>query len=402
MRVLSASFDVFPGPKGACTHIKAFAQALAMEFDEIHLVTIQNNNEEWSEQSSSVVAELSSEGISHHGLPCIGRNVIERALSYRRHLGGWLRDAGRFDAIHVRSIFEAYPVAKQKTKYCDVLVFECNGLPSIELKYHYPKVAQDDELLSKLRFQEMFCLEKADLIVTPSAVTKNYLTSLGLPAEKIEIIRNGVDIDLFSCSSSGGLKNEDEPLKLLYPGTMTSWQGVLCAIDALNLLRRDVMAELFLVGPVKKTQRKNLERYIFEQGLTGQVTLVPPVTQPELVDWHHKSDILLVPLPSNDRNVIQGCCPLKLLEGMACGIPIVATGLDVVRELATPDEHVVMVKPNSPKALKDGVLRYLANSDLARRLSQNAREHVEKKFQWRHAQEHLRKVYRVMLSNNTI
>ena len=203
MRVLSASFDVFPGAKGACTHINAFARALALEFEEVNLVTIQNNNEEWENESRRVVAELSEQGIFHHGFQCVGRNVIERALSYRRCFRAWLKTAGLFDAIHVRSIFEAYPIAKRKDLFCRALIFECNGLPSIELKYHYPKVAEDDELLSKLRFQEQYCMQQADLIVTPSAVTKEYLVSLGIEAEKIRVIPNGVDLDVFRYSYLG-------------------------------------------------------------------------------------------------------------------------------------------------------------------------------------------------------
>lgn len=398
MRVLSASFDVFPGAKGACTHIKAFAEALAQEFDEVHLVTIQNNNEEWLEESTRVIAELASEGVCHHGLSCIGRNVIERALSYRRRFHAWLSKAGYFDAIHVRSIFESYPIAKRKSEFCRFLVFECNGLPSIELKYHYPKIAEDDELLQKLRYQERFCLSQADLIVTPSSVTKKYLEHLGIESKKIQVIPNGVDLDIFTYSSSRESIARNESLRLLYSGTMTSWQGVNCAIDALKLLRRDLPADLLLVGPTKKTQRKRLEQYIFDQGLVSHVKIMPPVKQSELVKLHHQADVLLVPLQANDRNVVQGCCPLKLLEGMACGIPIVAADLEVARELARGDEHVVLVKSNSPKAIKDGVLRLNNEEQLASTLTVNARKRIEDEFQWKHAQYRLKQCYRTLLS----
>ncbi|MEE2904754.1 MAG: glycosyltransferase family 4 protein [Myxococcota bacterium] len=398
MRVLSASFDVFPGVKGACTHINAFAQALALEFQEVHLVTIQNNNGEWLEESKRVVAELSEQGILHHGFQCVGRNVIDRALSYRRHFRAWLRTAGSFDAVHVRSIFEGYPIAKRKDEFCRFFVFECNGLPSIELKYHYPKVAEDDELLIKLRHQETYCMQQADLIVTPSTVTKEYLISLGIDADKIQVIPNGVDLDVFTYAPAVLPSSRNESLKLLYSGTMTSWQGVNVAIDALRLLRRDLRAELLLVGPTKKSQRKKLEQYIFEQELSNYVTLMPPVKQTDLVGLHHQADVFLAPLPSNDRNVVQGCCPLKILEGMACGIPIVATDLAVVRELAQADEDIIMVKPNSAKAIKDGILKICHEPRLATSISVSARKKIEDQFQWKHAQEHLRTCYRTLLS----
>ena len=51
----------------------------------------------------------------------------------------------KVDVVHVRSIYEGYPLAKRKKDVCDFFVHEVNGLPSIELKYHYPEVDEDDE-----------------------------------------------------------------------------------------------------------------------------------------------------------------------------------------------------------------------------------------------------------------
>src|SRR5947209_7291245 len=90
-------------------------------------------------------------------------------------------------AVHI----EAF--ARRKGAFCDRFVFEVNGLPSVEWKYHYPAVADDRELLRKLRAMEDACLAAADLVVTVSRVTADYLSGRGVDPGRIRVIPNGVD-----------------------------------------------------------------------------------------------------------------------------------------------------------------------------------------------------------------
>lgn len=101
----------------------------------------------------------------------------------------------------------------------------------------------------------------------------------------------------------------------------------------------------------------------------------------------------LVPLPMNDRNCVQGCCPLKLLEAMASGTPVVASDLPVVRALAEGGTEVLLVKPGSPKAIAETVKSLMAEPALGAALSASARARVERDFPWGRAQEALVSAY---------
>jgi glycosyltransferase involved in cell wall biosynthesis len=107
----------------------------------------------------------------------------------------------------------------------------------------------------------------------------------------------------------------------------------------------------------------------------------------------HDSDVALAPLPANDRNLEQGCCPLKVLEAMAAGTPLIASDIPVVRELAEKQKEAILVRPSSAKAIKDGLLELKNNQKLFSKLSVAARARIEKDFQWSRATSQLLEAY---------
>ncbi len=381
------SFDRFPAPKGAATHISAFADALGAEFGDLELVTLPG-------REGFTMPEM--RGVRHFELPAQGANIITRAMAFRAELGRWW-SGRKVDVVHVRSIYEGYPLAKRKKDVCDFFVYEVNGLPSIELKYHYPEVDEDDELLRKLRNQEQTCLEAADLIITVSEVNSTHLQSRGVPPERIRVIPNGVDTKLFHWSKPQ--PKNGEPLQVLYTGTMTRWQGVHQAIEALQLYRRDFPAELLLAGPCRPHERKALHRTIDRLDMARYVKLLNPVSQQELVELIHSSHAVLAPLQPNDRNLDQGCCPLKVIEAMASGTPLIASDMPVVSALADNGVEALLVRPGSAKAIKDGLLRLQEDAALGHRLSRAARTRVEKQYTWSHATDALLAAYHDFLGS---
>jgi glycosyltransferase involved in cell wall biosynthesis len=385
------SFDIVPAAKGAAIHITAFSQALAAAFGTIDLVTV-------SPTTNTVKSQEISPLVIQTMLPAVGDTLIQRVLYFRRLLKRWL-EGRKFDAIQFRSIYEGFPIALNKQQYCDKLIFEVNGLPSIELKYRYPGVAEDKELLHKLHSQEQICLQAADLIVTPSNITKNYLQTRGIPANKIRVIPNGVDLDVFTCRKKTLIPPVDEYayregyFQMLYFGTFSPWQGVNLAVEALGLINRDFPASLTIIGQGREYQIAILKNLAYKIGIADKLTILEPVSQPNLVKYIHYSDVILAPLTPNDRNLVQGCCPLKVLEGMATGIPVIASDLPVVRELGQDTVDFLLVKSGSAKAIKDAVLRLRNDTELATQISQNARQRIEQYYTWKQAGESLITAY---------
>jgi glycosyltransferase involved in cell wall biosynthesis len=298
-RTAYLSFDVVPAPKGAATHIEAFSRLLAEAFGGLNLVTAAPGHE--------VIPPVERwPGVLHTALPAAGPSLIDRVLCFRRALARWLHPR-RFEAIQFRSIFEGLPLLGLTP--APRLIFEVNGLPSIELKYHYPRAADDRVLNLKLLSQEQACLNAASRIVTPSSVTAQYLASQrGVPPEKIAVIPNGVDLCVFRFHPPPRL---NDCFRLLYFGTLAPWQGVDLTIRALAQISQQAPAVLTIIGAGSRRRIGALLDLGAKLGVGARLQVLPPMTQPELLEHLHRSDAVLAPLGINDRNVVQGCCPLR-------------------------------------------------------------------------------------------
>jgi glycosyltransferase involved in cell wall biosynthesis len=381
LRAAYVSFDTVPAPKGAATHIEAFARTLAAALGGLELVTVAlgpepaERVERWP-------------GVFHTELPAMGATLIDRVMCFRRFLTHWLADR-KFEVIQFRSIFEGLPLLKLAG--AGRLVFEVNGLPSIELKYRYPGMEDDRELMRKLLAQEQRCFEGADLIVTPSGVTQRYLISArGVRAERVRVIPNGVDTELFRPRTRTGDANS---LKMIYFGTLSSWQGVDLGIRALAQIRLEIAASLTIVGTGSGRERESLMQLAAKLGVAAHIAMLPAIPQAELAECLSAADVMLAPLTLNDRNLVQGCCPLKILEGMAAGVPVIVSGLPVVRELGCDGAHFLVVKAGSVDQITQAALRLARDPALAARIAEQARAHVLANYTWERSGELLMEAY---------
>lgn len=375
------SFDVVPAPKGASTHIAAFVGAVAGAFGQVDLVTVAAGDR--------VVECERWPGVRHVELPALGPSLIDRVLCFRRYLAPVLEGVIRKnELVQFRSIFEGLPLPGMRDR--PRLVFEVNGLPSIELKYRYPGVEDDRELMAKIRAQEGVCLRAADRVVTPSGVTAGYLVNArGIPADRVVVVPNGVDTELFR----PGSRASDGVLRLLYFGTLTSWQGTELAIRALAWVRSRIPAKLTIVGSGGRGERDGLAALAEKLGVGGDVAVEPAVSQEELAGYLRASDAVVAPLEWNDRNAVQGCCPLKVLEGMAAGLPVIASDLAAVRELGRDGVELLLVKPGSVDAIAGAAMRVWNEPEMAAAMGRAARARVVDRFTWARAGSALLDVY---------
>lgn len=389
--VLFAAFDAVPAPKGASVHILESVRALA-RFAEVDLITLPGTIATGSETASGAECPGVPPGVRHYPVVRPEENFLQRAVAFGDSVAERLV-VHDYQVVHVRSIWEGTPARLLQPQRGYRLVYEVNGLPSIELRAHYSGLTGNRELLFRLRSQERALLHAASLVITQSQTTRRLLLTLGAPAARLRVIPNGVDADRFDV----GTAPANDPPTLLYLGTLAPWQGLEFLVAALRLLAPEREFRARLVGSGRKEWRKSLEREIRRTGLDGRVELLPSVVPAEVPALLAAADICLAPLAVTERNVRQGCCPLKILEYMAAGRPIVAPRLPVVRELLTEGETALLYKPDRPRRLAEALTCLLDDPALRARLGAAARQEVCARLTWEHHHQALIHAYDGML-----
>jgi teichuronic acid biosynthesis glycosyltransferase TuaC len=183
-------------------------------------------------------------------------------------------------------------------------------------------------------------------IIAVSAALRDAMVDLGIAAGKIEILRNGVDLDRFRPLDRDRTRRElglaDGPT-LIAVGNVLASKGQDIAIRALKLLP-DTSLLVVGSGPDEDAFRRLADA----EGVRDRVRFVGRVPQDDLARYFSAADISVL------ASVREGW-PNVLLESLACGTPAIATNVGGVPEiLRTPDTGEIM-KERTPEALADAV-----------------------------------------------
>jgi glycosyltransferase involved in cell wall biosynthesis len=190
----------------------------------------------------------------------------------------------------------------------------------------------------------------AAAIVTVARALKDRLVELGVPAERIEVLRNGVDARQF-----GPVDRELWRRRLGFTRTTLLSVGNLVplkrhdlAIRSLHLLPE---VELVIVGD--GPERAALGALARDTGVHDRVRFAGALPQEDLVHYYGSADALVL---ASSR---EGWANV-LLESMACGTPVVATDVGGTPEAVNAPEAGVLLTEGTPEALAAAVRRLLA------------------------------------------
>jgi glycosyltransferase involved in cell wall biosynthesis len=205
-----------------------------------------------------------------------------------------------------------------------------------------------------IRPQIRWTLEQAAGIIAVSNSLKESIVKLGIPAEKIRVVGNGVDVGRFGPMDRGqarrqlGLR-ENDPV-LISVASLQVHKGHQFLISALADLRNQFPnLKLYILG--EGPFRKELERLITEKNLEGCVYLKGNRPNEELRLWYNSAEVsCLVSAREGWPNV--------LLESIGCGTPVLATNVGGVSEVITSSELGVIVEQTTV-SIKEGLERAL-------------------------------------------
>jgi glycosyltransferase involved in cell wall biosynthesis len=193
--------------------------------------------------------------------------------------------------------------------------------------------------------------------------------------EKLVVIHCGVDTEFFRPREE---TSGERPFTILSVGTLHEVKGQSYLVEACRLLREariELACKIVGDGP----DRKSLSRQIASAGLAEHVTLLGRRDRTEVAELLRTADVLAassVPTRSGKREGI----PVVLMEAMASGIPVVASGISGIPELVEDGLTGLLVPPGDPEALARALSRLHDDPLLRRELGLAGREKVVEEF----------------------
>ncbi|MCP4658845.1 MAG: glycosyltransferase family 4 protein [bacterium] len=314
-------------------------------------------------------------------------NFLERTRAYGRRLDRLLdTQAETLRICQFRDPWGGIPILGRSDRPW-TSIYEINGLPSIELPNAYPQLGE--RTLGKIRDAERFCWSEADRVITPSRTMRANLARLGVPEEKILVVPNGADVPAATPRPPAAPERY-----LIYVGALQRWQGVDVLLRALALLRDLEDLRLVVCAAAPRRLTKQYRKLAQRLEIGDRVVWFYHLSPEELVPWLAHAVLSVAPLTECPRNVDQGCFPLKILESMACGVPVVASDLPVVRELVDDGVDGKLVRPDRPSELARSIRVLLEYPDELRAMGEKARERVVTQFSWESSRALLAELYR--------
>lgn len=234
-----------------------------------------------------------------------------------------------------------------------------------------------------------FVLKTTDQIISLTKMGAEYLTSIGAKSEKISVIPNGIDSNLFSRGTDGYSFREKYGITgkiILFVGRLSKVKGLNYLIDAMpEILNEMPDAILLIVGPDFGRQM-GLKRRVKQLFIEKKVLFTGYLPDDELVGSYAASDLFVFPSLAESFGIV-------LLEAMAMGKPVIATNVGVAHDLIRNGVNGFLVEPRRPDQIAKTVISLLKNENLAIKMG-NINRKIASEYSWDNITQTICEVYR--------
>ena len=278
------------------------------------------------------------------------------------------------DVIYAHQIFNATIAIPLKFLLRKPFVYDAHGSSVLEMDSNqnisfYQSV--------KIKMQEKKILEMADKIISPANYLKNFfIDHFGISKEKIEVIENGADLNLFKPEEPSMKKKEEF-------GISHTDKVVVFTCPRSAAQNQIALRYFFELVPKIEDKVKNIKFLI----VGGGPKLDPPSSNViytgfvnELASYINLGDVCIAPYPPSAMYGTAGA-KNKIMEYFACGKPVISTeegirGFDDV----VPDRDFLLAFESDD--FVDKLVTVLFDEALSKKLGENARE-LSLRYDWK-------------------
>ncbi len=224
---------------------------------------------------------------------------------------------------------------------------------------------------------ERLGIEASDKVIAVSnGMKEDILKYYNVPEEKVQVIYNGIDLDIYKRVESKETLYEygiTEPY-ILFVGRISRQKGITVLLDAIRYLPKDVKVLLCAASPdTKELEEKIQERVL---GMENIIWIKKMLPKEKVIELYSHAHIFVCPSLYEPFGIIN-------LEAMACETPVVATEVGGIKEVVVNESTGLLVEPDNPRILADAINQLLTDESLRKSLGENGRRRVEEYFSWK-------------------
>lgn len=226
----------------------------------------------------------------------------------------------------------------------------------------------------------------AAVIAVSQSTKRDIVRRYNLSAEKVHVIYEGYDTELFRPCQDTQTINRTYGLDqyIHYAGNILPHKNVARLIEAFALIAADIPHQLVLQGGSDSKYAAYLEEMIKERGLEQRVVFPGYVPLDHLPYLYGGASVFATVSLSEGFG-------LPPLEAMACGTPVIASRTSSLPEVV--GDAGILVDPENPEEIAEAMLRIINDPELRAELSRKAVERAAS-FSWSKAAEQTLEVLR--------
>ncbi|MFI6601692.1 glycosyltransferase family 4 protein [Nonomuraea sp. NPDC050536] len=273
-------------------------------------------------------------------------------------------------------------------------VYEVRGFLEETWVSRDPEVRTGSQRAVLQREREAFLMREADAVVTLAETMATEIAERGVPREKIFLAPNAVDDSLLTAQYDGesfrrnfGIKPEEVVVGSV--SSIVGYEGFATLLNAAAIMRdQGTPVRVLIVGD--GAERDNLLELVKELKLS--TAILPGRVGPEEA-LQAQSAIDIFACPREDLRVCRLVTPLKPVEAMALGKPVVLSDLPALSELVGSDGAGMLVPPGDPAELAKALAGLREDPETRRVMGEAGRAEVAAKRTWSRVAETYRSLY---------
>jgi glycogen(starch) synthase len=355
---------------GIARHCEGLTKALVKQNHEVHLFTLDFPGSPSYEEMNGVKVYRASTDMGHP-------NFLTWVLLFNHFLSKKMADVSQsvdFDLMHVHDWLAAF----------SGITFKHYLKKPMVLTVHSTEVGRAQGLHSPDSFSingiEWWATYEADRVIVCSQSMKDEICNhFNLPVNKVDVIPNAIDATEYQIPVDRGAVRQrygvgwGEKL-VLCVGRLVPQKGIEYFIRAIRLVaRRHPEAKYIIVG--EGWSRDLLEAEARNSGHADKIRFTGFASDREVINLMTSADVLVVPSIYEPFGIVA-------LEGMATGVPVVASQVGGLAEVIDHERTGIFVYPRSPESIAWGIDRILSDPDHAKWLTENAKEKLHKAYSW--------------------